>query len=210
MEYPFLHLQSPLTYRSLSLNTRMDVLYTLTARSVPSSVTAWYTLASLPVDMHPLICAKTPWDSILKRMSLVRGSSACSTVALSALSLTMFPDLPTLRSFSRNELPTRWPTLPPPPYASSLIFFSKCAMLCWMACAPLACMLACDPLGPLPLLGPLPATWFLPWLPAPPLALGLCPVVARPPPPTCAPLAARFSRMSRDSSAFMMSSSSSS
>jgi hypothetical protein len=31
--YPLRHRQSPLTYRSLSLNTRMDVLYTLTAKS---------------------------------------------------------------------------------------------------------------------------------------------------------------------------------
>ena len=53
LEYPLRQRQSPETYRSRSLNTRMEVLYTFTARSVPSSFTAWYTFASLPVLMHP-------------------------------------------------------------------------------------------------------------------------------------------------------------
>ena len=113
-EYPLRHRQSPLTYRSRSLNTKMDVLYTFTARSSPVAVTAWYTFASLPVDMHPLISEKTPRDSILNRMSRVRGSKACSTVARSSLSFTMFPDLVFLRSASRTELLTFWPTDAPP------------------------------------------------------------------------------------------------
>jgi hypothetical protein len=45
---------------SLSLNTRMEVLYTLMARSTPSAVLAWYTLASLPVDTQPLISWNRP------------------------------------------------------------------------------------------------------------------------------------------------------
>lgn len=41
------------------------------------------------METQPLISLKIPLLSILKRMMRVRGSSACSTVARSALSTTL-------------------------------------------------------------------------------------------------------------------------
>lgn len=45
----------------------------MTARSAPAAVWAWYTFASFPVEMHPLISSKTPWLSILRSIWGVRG-----------------------------------------------------------------------------------------------------------------------------------------
>ena len=72
-------------------------------------------MASLPVLMHPKISEKTPRESILKRMSLVLGSSACSTVARSSLSFVRLRSFPRLRSDSRIALFTRWGTEAPEP-----------------------------------------------------------------------------------------------
>ena len=55
------------THLSRSLKTRTDVLYILMARSWPAGVIAWYTLASLPVEMQPWISLSTPRFSILNR-----------------------------------------------------------------------------------------------------------------------------------------------
>jgi len=59
---------------SRSLNARMDVLYTLTARSAPPAPVAWYTLASLPVLTQPLISPRKPLFSILNSTWRARGS----------------------------------------------------------------------------------------------------------------------------------------
>ena len=70
--------------------------------------TAWYTFASFPVDTHPLISENISLDNILNKIIRVRGSSACSTVALSLLSVTFCPLPP-------NPPPLPNPTPPPPP-----------------------------------------------------------------------------------------------
>ena len=100
LQWPFLNLNSPSTYLSLSLNTKIDVLYILIANSyVPSKDKAWYTLASLPVDKHPFISFITLLLSSFIRITLVLGSrtyfqifksTTCSTVALSSLSFTLY------------------------------------------------------------------------------------------------------------------------
>jgi hypothetical protein len=73
---------------------------------LPPAVVAWYTFASLPVEMQPLMALNTPWLSILKSTSRVRGSSACSTVARSAFSVTRTRPADSRREFSRTDVAT--------------------------------------------------------------------------------------------------------
>lgn len=85
-------------YLSRSLNTRMLVLYTLTASSVLSGADAQYTFASFPVLTQPCIALNRPRFSSLNSTNRVRGSRACSTVArsckLSHVSHTQQPSRP--------------------------------------------------------------------------------------------------------------------
>ena len=73
-------------YCSLSLNTRMEVLYTLMATSASSSPeglerVAWYTLASLPVLMAPCTWSTKPLFTILNKICRVRGSKTSRHVS---------------------------------------------------------------------------------------------------------------------------------
>mmetsp|Transcript_60366 Transcript_60366/g.191754 ORF Transcript_60366/g.191754 Transcript_60366/m.191754 type:complete len:237 (-) Transcript_60366:103-813(-) len=176
----------------------MEVLYTLTARSFSSSVPAWYTLASLPVDTQPLMVLKMPLLSILNRTMRVRGSIACSTVARSLLSTTFRRAASCFLSDWRTLLAT-------PPVMRAVSAALSAASLGWYLptdtffsrpCSLLAC--GCSV--------------FL--FPTPPCALGRC--VTRTVcelalvDPLSAPLALMSSLMSTQSSAFITPSSSSS
>jgi hypothetical protein len=93
LQCPFLNLNSPATYLSLSLNTKIDVLYIFIANSCPFSLHAWYTLASFPVEIHPLISFIIFLFNNFTKITLVLGSSTYSTVALSFLSFILYEPL---------------------------------------------------------------------------------------------------------------------
>mmetsp|Transcript_4474 Transcript_4474/g.8901 ORF Transcript_4474/g.8901 Transcript_4474/m.8901 type:complete len:247 (-) Transcript_4474:1352-2092(-) len=99
--YPFRKRKSPSTYLSRSLNTRMEVLKTLTATGRSAAAIPVYTFASLPVLTQPSTRSRIPRDSILKRIILVAGSKTCSTVARSARSLSRELDPPIPSSHAR-------------------------------------------------------------------------------------------------------------
>lgn len=107
LQWPFLNLNSPLMYLSLSLKTRIEVLYILIAYSLFSKSIAWYTFASLPVETHPFISFKNFLFNNFIKITLVLGSRHYSTVALSSLSfilayLNYFLDILLLNSYSTS------------------------------------------------------------------------------------------------------------
>ena len=83
----------------------MDVLNTFSAMS-PLGLRQWYTLASFPVDMHPLMAVIVPRFSILKIIRRVRGSRTCSLVARSARPFCRTEFLSRRLSLTRSCVPT--------------------------------------------------------------------------------------------------------